>query len=85
MNYIIKGTSRCGKTMLTNLIVQKLVGYNKFSTDNFIGAFYSSMPQLKINHESGDGMKELFPNFLKSLPSLTYRQELQHLEVLFLR
>jgi hypothetical protein len=53
--------------MLTNLIVQKLVGYNKFSTDNFIGAFYSSMPQLKINHESGDGMKELFPNFLKSL------------------
>lgn len=67
MNYIIKGTSRCGKTMLTNLIVQKLVGYNKFSTDNFIGAFVSAMPELEINHERGKGMKKLFPEFLKSL------------------
>ena len=46
MNYIIKGTSRCGKTMLANMIAQKLVGYSKFSTDNFIGAFMNSMPEM---------------------------------------
>lgn len=67
MNYIIRGTSRCGKTMLANMVVQKLVGYNKLSTDNFIGAFNSSMPKLEINHSSGKGMKQLFPEFLKNL------------------
>ena len=67
MNYVIRGTSRCGKTMLTNLIVQKLVGYNKFSTDNFIGAFHETMPEMGINHESGKGMKKAFPEFLKVL------------------
>lgn len=67
MNYIIKGTSRCGKTMLTNLIVQNLVGYNKLSTDNLIGAFNKCMPKLEINHNSGKGMKELFPAFVKNL------------------
>ena len=67
MNYIIRGTSRCGKTMLANMIVQKLVGYNKLSTDNFIGAFNSTMPELQINHSSGKGMEKLFPEFLKHL------------------
>ena len=67
MNYIIRGTSRCGKTMLTNLIVNKLVGYNKFSTDNFIYAFMQSMPETEINHSSGKGMKDLFPAFLLNL------------------
>lgn len=75
MNYIIKGTSRCGKTMLTNMIVQKLVGYNKFSTDNFIGAFKFAMPQTEINHDGGEGMKELFPNFLKALFNNTKRKD----------
>ena len=75
MNYIIKGTSRCGKTMLTNLIVQKLVGYNKFSTDNFIGAFMASMPQTEINHSSGKGMKKLFPEFLKHLMNNTKKKD----------
>ena len=75
MNYIIKGTSRCGKTMLTNLIVQKLVGYNKFSTDNFIGAFMSAMPELEINHSSGNGMKKLFPKFLSSLINNTKKKD----------
>ena len=53
--------------MLTNLIVQKLVGYNKFSTDNFIGAFVDAMPETEINHNSGKGMRKLFPKFLSSL------------------
>ena len=67
MNYIVRGTSRCGKTMLANMVVQKLVGYNKLSTDNFIGAFNSTMPKLEINHSSGKGMKKTFPEFLKNL------------------
>lgn len=67
MNYIVRGTSRCGKTMLANMVVQQLVGYNKLSTDNFIGAFHSSMPSLDINHSSGKGMKKKFPEFLKNL------------------
>lgn len=67
MNYIIKGTSRCGKTMLTNLIVQKLVGYNKLSTDTLIQVFDRVMPNEKINHERGKGMNEKFPAFLKDL------------------
>jgi len=67
MNYIIKGTSRCGKTMLTNLIVQQLVGYNKLSTDILIGTFNKVMPNEKINHENGKGMTKTFPEFLKSL------------------
>ena len=53
MNYIVRGTSRCGKTMLANMVVQKLDGYNKLLTDNFIGAFYSSMPSMDINHNGG--------------------------------
>ena len=75
MNYIIRGTSRCGKTMLANMIVQKLVGYNKFSTDNFIGAFHSAMPETEINHSSGKGMKKLFPSFLLSLFNNTKRKD----------
>lgn len=75
MNYIIRGTSRCGKTMLANRIVQELVGYNKFSTDNFIGAFMSAMPKTKINHSSGKGMKKLFPNFLLSLFNNTKKRD----------
>ena len=67
MNYIIRGTSRCGKTMLANMITQNLVGYNKLSTDNFIGAFNKSMPDVEINHNNGSGMKDLFPNFLFEL------------------
>ena len=75
MNYIIRGTSRCGKTMLANLIAQKLVGYNKFSTDNFIGAFMNSMPETEINHSSGKGMKKLFPKFLLSLFNNTKKKD----------
>ena len=67
MNYIIKGTSRCGKTMLTNLIVQKLVGYNKLSTDTLIQVFDRVMLNEKINHERGEGMNEKFLAFLKDL------------------
>ena len=75
MNYVIRGTSRCGKTMLANMIAQKLVGYNKFSTDNFIGAFMESMPKTEINHSSGKGMKKLFPSFLLSLFNNTKKKD----------
>ena len=75
MNYIIRGTSRCGKTMLANMIAQKLVGYNKFSTDNFIGAFMNAMPETEINHRSGQGMKKLFPSFLLSLLNNTKKKD----------
>ena len=67
MNYVIKGTSRCGKTMLTNLIVQKLVGYNKLSTDTLIETFNKVMPREDINHEQGKGMNKKFPDFLRDL------------------
>ena len=75
MNYIIRGTSRCGKTMLANMITQKLVGYNKLSTDNFIGAFHKVMPELEINHNSGKGMKKIFPEFLLSYINSTKKKD----------
>ena len=75
MNYVIRGTSRCGKTMLANLIAQKLIGYSKFSTDNFIGAFMSAMPETEINHSRGKGMEKLFPNFLLSLINNTKKKD----------
>ena len=75
MNYVIKGSSRCGKTLLANMIAQRLVGYSKFSTDNLIKAFVSAMPEAEINRENGKGMKECFPKFLLNLLNNTKKRD----------
>lgn len=49
MNYIIAGTSRCGKTMLVNKIVKELNGFSKLSIDNIIDSFEKTIPQVNIN------------------------------------
>lgn len=64
MNYIIAGTSRCGKTMITNKIVKELNGFSKISIDNMISAFDHTLPQLDINFKDGKGNKEFLPKFL---------------------
>lgn len=64
MNYIIAGTSRCGKTMLTNKIIKELNGYSKISIDNIIGVFEHTLPQAKINFKNGIGNKKILPNFI---------------------
>lgn len=64
MNYIIAGTSRCGKTMLTNKIVKELKGFSKISIDNIIGTFEHTIPQLNINFKNDMGNKEFLPEFV---------------------
>lgn len=64
MNYIIAGTSRCGKTMLTNKIVKELNGFSKISIDNMIGVFEHKLPQVDINFKDGKGNKEFLPEFI---------------------
>ena len=64
MNYIIAGTSRCGKTMLTNKIIKELNGFSKISIDNMIGAFEHTLPQVDINFKGGKGNKEFLPEFI---------------------
>lgn len=64
MNYIIAGTSRCGKTMLTNKIIKELNGFSKISIDNMIGAFEHTLPQVDINFKDGLGNKKVFPEFI---------------------
>lgn len=64
MNYIIVGTSRSGKTMLTNKICKELNGFSKISIDNMIGAFEHNIPQLNINFKNGQGNKSLLPEFV---------------------
>lgn len=64
MNYIIAGTSRCGKTMLTNKIIKELNGFSKISIDNMIGAFEHTLPQVDINFKDGKGNKEILPEFI---------------------
>ncbi len=64
MNYIIAGTSRCGKTMLTNKIVKELNGFSKISIDNIIGAFEHSIPEANINFKNGKGNKNYLPKFI---------------------
>lgn len=63
MNYIIAGTSRCGKTMLTNKIVKELNGFSKISVDNIISAF-GNLLQLEINFKDGKGNKKFLPKFV---------------------
>lgn len=65
MNYIIAGTSRCGKTMLTNKIVKELNGFSKISIDTMIGAFKHTIPQVDINFENGQGNKDYLPKFIE--------------------
>lgn len=67
MNYIIAGTSRCGKTMLTNKIVKGLNGYSKISIDNIIGAFEHTIPQIDINFKNGKGNEKYLPEFITDL------------------
>lgn len=64
MNYIIAGTSRCGKTMLVNKVVKELNGFSKLSIDNIIDTFEKIIPQVNINFKNGIGNKELLPNFV---------------------
>lgn len=64
MNYIIAGTSRCGKTMLTNKITKELSGYSKISIDNIIGVFENTLPQVDINFKDGMGNKKILPDFI---------------------
>lgn len=64
MNYIIAGTSRCGKTMLTNKIVKELSGFSKISIDNIIDTFDNTLPKLDINFKNGDGNRKFLPEFI---------------------
>lgn len=64
MNYIIAGTSRCGKTMLTNKVVKELSGFSKISIDNIVSAFKNTLPQVEINFKGGKGNKRFLPGFI---------------------
>ena len=64
MNYIIAGTSRCGKTMLTNKIIKELKGFSKISIDNIIGSFEHALPQVDINFKNGKGNNKFLPEFI---------------------
>lgn len=64
MNYIIIGTSRSGKTMLTNKLCREIPGFCKISIDNLKGTFEKIIPELKIDFYNGIGNKEILPNFL---------------------
>lgn len=75
MNYLIKGTSRCGKTMLANMIVKNLKCYDKICVDTMIGTFNSVLPELEINHEGGIGTKTILPKFLKTYISNAKRKD----------
>lgn len=66
MNYIIAGTSRCGKTMLVNMLVRNLKGFSKISIDNIKCAFEETVPSLNINFEDGVGNTKILPDFFES-------------------
>lgn len=62
MHYIIMGESRCGKTMLSNLICTNIAGYSKISLDYLVMAFKKVFPELELEYYSGKPNK--FYNFV---------------------
>ena len=50
MNLIIMGKSRCGKTMLANMICKKLAGYSKISLDYLVMTFKKVLPELNLEY-----------------------------------
>ena len=64
MNLIILGTSRCGKTMLANMISTRLIGYSKISIDNLKNAFKNVYPELDVGFSKNKGNAK-FENFLE--------------------
>jgi hypothetical protein len=59
------GTSRSGKTILTNMIASQIVGYSKISTDALRMTFKQTLPQTEIDFSKGKGNSQDFPNFLE--------------------
>ncbi len=66
-NVAIFGSSRAGKTTLAKMIAKRYPGYQFMVADIMIGTFERVLPQLDINHNGGEGMREDFPKFLGSL------------------
>ena len=50
MNLVIMGKSRCGKTMLTNLICSNLKGYSKISLDYLVMTFKKVFADLNLEY-----------------------------------
>lgn len=50
MNIVIMGKSRCGKSMLANLICSKLVGYSKISLDYLVMTFKKVFGDLNLEY-----------------------------------
>lgn len=50
MNLIIMGKSRCGKSMLANLICSNMVGYSKISLDNLVMTFKKVFGELNLEY-----------------------------------
>ena len=65
MNLLILGTSRCGKTMLSNMISSEIVGYSKIPIDALKETFKEVFPSLNIDFSKGDGNTKDFPLFLE--------------------
>ena len=63
MNLIVIGKSRCGKTMLTNMICSRLAGYSKISIDNLKNSFKKVFPELEIGFSKNAG-NDKFNEFL---------------------
>lgn len=63
MNLLIIGKSRCGKTMLSNMICSRIAGYSKISIDNLKNSFKKVFPELDIGFSKNAG-NEKFNQFL---------------------
>ncbi len=66
MNLVIVGTSRCGKTMLSNMIFKTFPNYNKIQIDGLKDTFKEVFPSLEIDFsKKGKGNLSDFPKFLE--------------------
>ena len=78
MNFLIMGTSRSGKTLLTNMIASQIGGYNKISTDALRMSFKQALPHTNIDFSKGEGNQVDFPNFLECYFDISTHNDNKH-------
>lgn len=64
MNIVIMGKSRCGKSMLANMICSKIAGYSKISLDYLVMTFKKVFGDLDLDYYKGKESK--FTQFVEA-------------------
>lgn len=81
-NVLVYGSSRSGKTTLSN-VIKTTIRYSVISVDNIVSGFEKGMPELKINHSNRDGksvknLNNFINAYIKSLNGINQKTRMYY-------